>query len=90
VVNVFDNTGDISLALWGTASASASSWTPSWTVLLISKPSFNEVHPTRIALSHETLIDVDPDTPDTGWLREFAEGLTKRRHVNQEFPINGE
>ncbi|GAB7350408.1 hypothetical protein MBLNU459_g1024t1 [Dothideomycetes sp. NU459] len=85
-INLFDDTDDASLSLWGNAAASAAGWKPSWTVLLITKPGYNTVQPKWLSLTSDTLVDVDPAIPDVAWLRKFAEKITRRTHVNQDFP----
>lgn len=85
-VGVFDDTNEATLTLWGTASGSAAVWRPSQTVLLITSPGWRFEHKLSISLTADTYVDVDPDIPDTAWLLKFADGITKREHVNQLFP----
>lgn len=66
--------------------ASASSWRPSHTVLLITRPGWRIERSTYISLTSNTLVDVDPAMPDTLWLRSFAARLTRREDINPPFP----
>ena len=89
-VIVFDHTADADLTLWGLAfSSSVDPWQPSRTVLLISGPAFNAGRRPSIALRPHTFVDIDPNTNDAGWLRKFAQRLTKREHVNPPVPKDG-
>ncbi|KAL2357179.1 hypothetical protein BJ546DRAFT_1024446 [Cryomyces antarcticus] len=85
-VGVFDDSGEATLTLWGSAAASATPWKPSFTVLLISYPGWKIEGRTYVALTANTLVDVDPCISDTEWLRNFARRLTIREHVNPPFP----
>lgn len=48
----------------------------------------NVVYPNWLSLDYGMLIGVGPETPGAVWLRDLAIGLTERKDVNQEFPIN--
>lgn len=87
-VNVFDDTAEITLTLWPRAASSASSWTPSHTILLLTKPGFKDDRRPTITLERKTHVDVDPCMADAEWLRNFAQRLTRREHVNPPFPEN--
>ena len=89
-VGVFDNTAAASLTLWGAALASVDLWKPSMTVLLISNPQCKIDRRVDISLSRSTHVDVDPCMNDADWLRNFAQKLTKRDHVNPPFPEGGQ
>ena len=88
-IDVFDNTADATLTLWEIAAASVVSWKPSHTVLLITDPGLRIESKTYISLTSVTHLDVDPDIPETQWMREFAEGIVKRDNVNEEYPSDG-
>lgn len=88
-VNVFDDTFEATLTLWGCITSSASSWKVSHTILLLTNPGFKDDRRATISLTSTTHVDVDPCMADAIWLREFAQRLTKREHVNQPFPENG-
>jgi len=86
-VGVFDNTGETTLTLWEVASRSAPAWKPSHTVLLLSEPGYSDSGSRNtISLNAGTIVDVNPDVPETAWLRRFAENMTKTVHVNPAFP----
>ena len=88
---VFDNTAQAVLSLWEEASASAASWKPSETVLLISRPGYKEDRrASNIVVNAQTWVEVDPAMQDADWLREYARKLVKRDHVNLAFPEDGE
>lgn len=88
-VNVFDDTADATLTLWGAMCGSSAAWRPSYTVLLISQPLFRGDWRPNIGLKPGTHVDVDPLINDAIWLRGHAQRLTKREHVNQAFPDGG-
>lgn len=88
-VNVFDDTADATLTLWGCVAASASAWEPSSTILLLSNPALKEYTRPILSLTAETYVDVDPAIPDAEWLRKYARNLTKRDHVNPPYPEDG-
>ncbi|KAL2038130.1 hypothetical protein N7G274_009077 [Stereocaulon virgatum] len=85
-VNIFDDTDEATLTLWGRTAASATFWKPSYTVLLITNPSFKRDRRPTLSLSQSTHVDVDPCMTDAYWLRGHAQRLIKREHVNQPFP----
>ncbi|KAF2432419.1 hypothetical protein EJ08DRAFT_131912 [Tothia fuscella] len=85
-VNVFDDTSDATLTLWDTAIASATTWKPSHTILLITNPGWRIDKRAYINCTANTLIDVDPTMPDADWLRNFAQRMIRREHVNPPFP----
>lgn len=66
-VHVLDDTAEATLTLWGRAGASAFYWKASYTILLISQPSFNENRRPTLGLSQYTHVDVDPCMIDGYW-----------------------
>ena len=80
---------DVTLTLWGCTISSAHSWIPSHTILLISGPSVRGGGRPTISLSGSSIVEVNPEMRDADWLRDFAQRLTRREHVNPEFPLNG-
>ena len=88
-MNIFDDTADATLILWGRTAASAAYWKTSSTILLVSNASFRNERKPTISLSQATHVDVDPCMEDAYWLRGYAQRLTKREHVNQPFPADG-
>jgi hypothetical protein len=86
-VNLFDNTADIVLKLWGDMGLSSKDWRPSGTILLFSNPSFRlEYRGASIGVSHATMVDVDPEFSDAEWLRKYAASQNKKESVDQTFP----
>ena len=87
-VNVFDDTSEVTLTLWGSITSSASLWKVSDTILLLTNPRFKDDRRATILLTTRTHVDVNPCMADAVWLRGFAQRLIKREHVNQPFPEN--
>ncbi|KAF6232815.1 hypothetical protein HO173_009029 [Letharia columbiana] len=85
-VNVFDDTADAKLTLWGPHCSSPAYWKTSYTVLLITRPGLYGDGRPLLSLTNNTHVDVDPCMTDAYWLRGHAQRLTKREHVNQPFP----
>lgn len=88
-VNVFDDTADAKLTLWGPHCSSPAYWKTSYTVLLITRPGLYGDGRPLLSLTNNTHVDVDPCMTDAYWLRGHAQRLTKREHVNQPFPEGG-
>ena len=88
-VNVFDDTADAKLTLWGAHCSSSAYWKPSYTILLITRPGFSSDGKQELTLLNDTYVDVDPCMTDAYWLRGHAQRLTKREHVNQPYPESG-
>ena len=88
-VNVFDDTADAKLTLWGAHCSSPAYWKPSYTILLITRPGFSSDGKQELTLLNDTYVDVDPCMTDAYWLRGHAQRLTKREHVNQPYPEGG-
>lgn len=89
-INVFDDTSEATLTLWGCVSTSAAAWKPSHTILLIFSPASTVNGRVWLSLRRGTQVDVDPCMADADWLRGFAQRLVKRDHVNEPFPEGGE
>ena len=88
-VNVFDDTADAKLTLWGSVCSSTVDWRPSYTIFLITRPGLYGDGRPLLSLNSDTYVDVDPLMTDAYWLRGHAQRLTKREHVNQPFPEGG-
>lgn len=88
-VNVFDDTADVKLILWGSLCFSTAFWKPSNTILFITRPGLYGEGKPQLSLTNDTYVDVDPCMTDAYWLRGHAQRLTKREHVNQAFPAGG-
>lgn len=89
-IGVFDDTAEATLTLWGCILLTAARWKPSQTILLISNPGCWLNPRIWISLISNTIVDVDPDVRDAQWLREFAQRLSRKGHVNPEYPDGGE
>jgi hypothetical protein len=87
-VIIFDETTDIVLKLWGSYYLSAKEWIPSKTILLFSNPTFRLEYRggCSLGVAHATMVDLDPEFPDAGWLRKYAASLNKKESVDQTFP----
>ncbi|KAK1754533.1 hypothetical protein QBC47DRAFT_219783 [Echria macrotheca] len=89
-VKVFDETTSCLLTLWNDKVASARTWTPNQTLLLISNPTYcpgdkKNVSP-GLGISVTSMIEVDPVFPDADWLSQMASNRTKRDGVYIPFP----
>ena len=85
-IGVFDDTAEATLTLWGSLTASVTSWRPSYTILLIRNPGWRIYKKAYLSLNANTRVDIDPAINDAIWLRAFAQRLTKKEHINPEFP----
>ncbi|KAI1380947.1 hypothetical protein F4677DRAFT_205467 [Hypoxylon crocopeplum] len=86
-VGVFDDTATCVLKIWEDKVASAKSWIPSQTVLLISKPTSKvNCTPPELGIAYNTMINVDPQFPDADWLRERVRNMSKKQSVYVPFP----
>ncbi|KAI0470673.1 hypothetical protein GGR56DRAFT_683713 [Xylariaceae sp. FL0804] len=93
-VGIFDDTAACVLKLWQDKVASAKTWTPNHTVLLISQPSCriaDRLSPQgavsfEIGIAYSTMVDVDPDIPEAEWLRTKVQNMAKRESVLVSFP----
>ncbi|KAF2646241.1 hypothetical protein P280DRAFT_502865 [Massarina eburnea CBS 473.64] len=85
-VGIFDETADAFLTLYGSLSNSASSWTPSHTVLLIANPSWKIDRAAKLSFNANTQLYIDPDMADARYVRALAQRLTKKEHINPPYP----
>lgn len=85
-VGLFDDTAEATLTLWGPMCGSVQDWKASGTVLLITNPGWRDGAKPSISLNASTMVEVDPDVEDATWLKAFATRLTRREHVNPDFP----
>lgn len=86
-VGVFDDTAVSVLKVWEDKVASAKTWIPNQTVLLISKPTYKEYGKiSEIGIRHNSMVDVDPKFPDADWLRKRAKTLMKKECISIPFP----
>ena len=83
---VFDDTFEAIMTLWESTCGSTATWKPSNTILLISGAGFKSEQRPSITINTGSSVEIDPDMRDAVWLRDFAQKLTKREHVNQPFP----
>lgn len=86
-LGIFDDTSDGLLTLYSSMCDSASLFVPSKTVLLITNPGWRIEKMAKLTVSGNSRIDVDPDMGDARRLRALAQRLTKKEHVNPQFPI---
>jgi len=86
-LGIFDDTADACLTLYSALCDSASSFTPSKTILLISNPGWRIEKTAKLSLNANSRIDIDPDMADARRLRALAQRLTKKEHVNPSFPV---
>lgn len=86
-LSIFDSTASASLTLYAPLCASASSFIPSRTILLISNPGWRIEKTAKLSLNGNSRLDIDPDIPDARRLRTLARRLTTREHVNPAFPV---
>jgi hypothetical protein len=83
---IFDDTADASLSLYNPLCASAASFFPYRTILLISNPGWRIDKMAKLTLNGNSRVDIDPDMSDARRLRALAQRLTMREHVNPPFP----
>lgn len=88
-VVVFDRTADATLVLWDVTAASASKWTPSSTILLLSGSAYKAGKRPSLSINSNTTVNIDPSIDEANWLRKYAKTLTKHVHVNPPFPVGG-
>ncbi|KAF8429199.1 hypothetical protein EV426DRAFT_639752 [Tirmania nivea] len=86
-VGVFDETTHGILILWGALAACAANWEPGNTILLLTSPNVKFWGSTpQFTITHKSLVEVDPNMRDAGWLREYASRSLGRSSLQQEFP----
>ncbi|KAL5119977.1 hypothetical protein ACEQ8H_002075 [Pleosporales sp. CAS-2024a] len=83
---IFDDTADAELTLYSVLCASALSFTPSQTILLISNPGWRIDKTAKLSINGNSRVDVDPDLSEAHRLRALAQRLSKIEHVNPPFP----
>lgn len=86
-LGIFDDTADASLTFYYELCDSASFFQPFKTVLLISSPGWRIEKTAKLSLNADSRIDIDPDIGDARRLRTLAQRLTKKEHVNPDFPV---
>lgn len=85
-LGIFDDTADANLTLYGCLVDSASSFQPSHTILLISRPGWRIEKTAKLTLNANSRLDIDPGLADTRRLRTLAQRLKKKDHANPSFP----
>lgn len=83
---ILDDSSEGYLTLYGSVSASASSWKPYETVLLIADPGWRIDKTAKLSLNANTRVFIDPAIAEARYLRALAQRLTKKEHVNPPFP----
>ena len=58
-------------------------------MLLLVNPGLRGEWKPVITVGQKTWVEVDPRIADASWLRGFGQSLTKREHVNPDFPKDG-
>lgn len=93
-VGVYDDTSSCVFKLWEDKIASAKSWSPNQTILLLSNPScrankynsrFDDAN-AELGIDHSTMVHVDPDFAEADWLRTKVQDLAKKQSVITRFP----
>ncbi|KAI1495171.1 hypothetical protein F5X96DRAFT_613698 [Biscogniauxia mediterranea] len=96
-VGIFDDTANCMLKLWGDKVASARTWVPNKTILLILKPTCriperSNVHQAgvypELGIGYNSIVDVDPDFAEADWLRKKVQDMSKKDSVHIPFPPN--
>ncbi|CAI6340958.1 unnamed protein product [Periconia digitata] len=85
-IGILDDTAQASLTLYGFLSSSATTWTPSHTVLLLASPRCRIGRGARLSLGTDTQLYIDPDMPDARLVRALSQRLSKREHAIPPFP----
>ncbi|KAK0108955.1 hypothetical protein ONS96_002793 [Cadophora gregata f. sp. sojae] len=87
-VGLFDHTGEVRMTLWNSQIDSCKDWQPGSTILLLSNPGYKVQFSGKgsVGITHQTMIDVEPDFPDADWLRKYAAGLMKKESLNVAWP----
>ncbi|OLN85860.1 hypothetical protein CCHL11_05393 [Colletotrichum chlorophyti] len=92
-VTVWDDTASCVLTLWEDKVNSAKLWKPNMTILLLTSPNYigprdGKLPPMKagLSLSHNTLVDVDPNFADANWLRKWVRNRIKNETVYVPFP----
>lgn len=88
-VVVFDDTIETMLCVWDALMDSVALWRPSVTVLLVTNPGWKDGGKKNLSINPNTYVDVDPNMYDADWLRNHAQNIAKRNHVNPPFPREG-
>lgn len=84
-VKVHDDTGETALKLWNENTASIEHWVAGKTILLISEPGYRfSWGKAYITIEQKTVVDVEPEFTDAGWIRRWAAQLNKRDSLKQE------
>jgi hypothetical protein len=85
-ISIFDHSHQTGFTLWGKMIASAATWTPCSTILLMSNISCSER--SWLGIKSDSQIEIDPDIGDAHWLRKKVQRETQKQHVNPAFPEN--
>ncbi|KAI8633897.1 hypothetical protein F5Y19DRAFT_462135 [Xylariaceae sp. FL1651] len=95
-VGIYDDTANCVLKLWEDKIASAKSWVPNQTILLISQPScripdrasrHGNVY-AEVGIGYSSLVNVDPRFPEATWLRSKIQDMAKKESVIIPFPVD--
>lgn len=88
-IDIFDDSTTSILKLWGDHAASAKSFVPNQTLLLISQPTCHagatrgaqEQHASELSVGYHSMIFVDPDTPQSRWMRSKITELSRKHSI---------
>jgi hypothetical protein len=86
-VGVFDDTESATLTLFRNIADSATTWIPSYTILLLTNLRCN-ARGTRnyLLVQSSSFVEVNPQFPDSEWLRDFAIKSDNESRINPPFP----
>lgn len=93
-IDVFDDSTTSVLKLWGDHAASAKSFVPNQTLLLISQPTCHagatrgarEQDASELSVGYHSMIYVDPDTPQSRWMRSKITELSRKHSIVTKVP----
>jgi len=92
-IGIYDHTATCVLTLWEDMIASAKSWIPNQTILLIAQPSSRLINrqgetSVNVGIGYSSMVNVDPDIPDARWLRTRIQEMAKKESTSIPFPAN--
>ncbi|ETS82225.1 hypothetical protein PFICI_07227 [Pestalotiopsis fici W106-1] len=88
-VGIFDDTATAVLILWGDHAASAKSFIPNQTLLLISQPTCNSITPSstkgqpaaELSIGYNSMVFIDPKCPQSKWLSTRITEISRRDSI---------
>ncbi|EPE27351.1 Nucleic acid-binding protein [Glarea lozoyensis ATCC 20868] len=87
-ITLFDHTAEIRLTIWNELLPSIKSWKPNHTILLLSNPGFRVTPAGKgsLGLTKATMVEIDPEFADAGWLRDYAGRVRQKESLCLGFP----